>query len=524
MKSIIKISLCISALLLMNGYAFAQFSTTMSSMEKARETSLWFTGSANAAGMTIDQTVHGNEVAVAYDHSSGDFKRLFTGDSETKYAFVTQGGSKVGGSYLWGGFGYGRINRTGTLWNANLTDPYRETPYYMADPHLSDWKIDSYDLQMKISFPFLFGDKLAFGASVDYLAERGEKTIYPTATNSFHTIDFKPGLVYRLSPSLFVGLSGEYFNLYEANTPNRGVLDEPVRQMRGLGFSMLDVVANFTLQQTYMQKELWGGELQLGAQHEKSRLLLAAGYRNGVDETILRHRNAMDQSSFFKELLGALLSRELYLKLNATLSAEQNIHLIKAEVNNAYRRGVEAVEVMGSKQDGSSLGQYIAAYQSVRSTYNRLDFNASYDYFRGRSHNDYHWRAGAFLGYHSDKDDYIMPVGKQHWSGWDVGLNLKYNFTFNSGCNLLAGVNFLNHQNLGKEFVYEGPEADPDVVNEFVIPDFAYRTASYNKIAGSVVYSIKMKKIGHFIAAEAGRISGNDLSRTFFNIKIGLYF
>lgn len=532
MKTLIRISGYVSVLLLLHGYAYAQL-PTMSSIEKAKETSLWFAGSGNAAGMTVDQTIHTNELTASYDHSSGKFKRLQTGDTESEISFKTQGGGKIGGTYLWGNFGYGRRDKKGTQWNTNMVNPHRDLPFYMADPKSSDWEVDVYAMNMKLSFPFLFGDKLAFGISVDYLAELGGKLVYPTGAPDFHSFDVRPGLVYRLSPSIFVGLSGQYLNMSERSSHSTDMIPEEVRLMRGLGFSSFGIIDTWNIMNSFSLKELWGGELQLGAKNEDAHLLLAAGYRNSVDEAFTRSRNVLDQSSFFAEHVGALLCRQLYMNLSATLNVEGNIHLIKAGVNNAYRRGVEGTEVMETKDpERSALGTYVMKDQSVRSTYDHWDVQASYDYFKGKSDDDYLWRAGAFIRYDSDKDDYLSPIGRQHWSRLDIGLNLKYNVTLNSESFMLIGVNALNHSNLSKDFAYEGPEDTPDVVNGFVIPDFEYRTSKFYTFGVSIAYTIQMKKMAHFVCADIGRIAANNAdktgkqntSRTVFSVKLGLCF
>ena len=530
MKTTIKITLSIFALIVGCGAAVAQRTETLSGIEKAKATSLWFFGSHNAAGLTIDQTVFTNELSVAYDRSAGDFKRPQSGDTETILAFQTEGGRKLNGTYLWGSFSYGNLKKEGAQWNTNLIDPYRDMPFFMADPIWSVWEIQSYTMQAKVSTPFVLKERLAFGFDVAYQSQYGEKTIYPKASNRVRSIDIKPGIIYRLTPSLYIGVSGEYLDLNEDNIPTVfNNAPHNVQMMRGLGFSFLKFIGTFGLMSTNFIKELWGGELQVGFQSKTMQGLLAAGYRKSNDSHIFAQQTILngsgDNYTWLKEDGGRLLSDEFYLHIGATHQRNGNVHVVKADMNLKNRKGIENKEEMWSPDEEEIFGSYVTLYRSVRSTYDRLSIGAAYDYFRGHTENDYLWRAGLFFNYNSNQDDYIMPVGIQHFNAVDIGVQAKYNWALNPKYNMLIGLNVMNHTNLNKEFAYEGPEPDAPKIVEFVIPDFEYRTTNYFTVGGSVAFSVQIKKIGSYIGADVAYLHGGSaLTRTLFNVKLGIYF
>ena len=524
MKTITKTILSISTLFLLHGYVSAQFTGTMSGVEKTKVKSLWFYGTNNAAGLTVDQQTFSNQTALGYDHSSGDFHRPQVGETESALVFNSEGGVKLNGSYLWGNFVYANKTNVGTQWNASLIDPLRDLPFFIADKYVSDWKINTYDMQMKISTPFFLQDKVAAGLDVHYRVEIAGKQVDPRADNRFRAIHVKPGLVYRLHPSIFVGLNGEYYNHREDSPPYRSnnQLNHNVYLMRGLGFNVVDIIGSFGLNNRWMIKELLGGEVQIGAKSGSVHALLSAGYRRAAEEVVKTHLHTADQAAVIPEHGGMVSESEWYMNLNALFGSNDNINAVKVDLNNRDLKGIEALEIMVQGED--LIGGYVVEYESIRSTYDRVNIYASYDYFKGNSDNDYLWRAGAFINYGSNKDAYIEPVGIQNFNAMDVGIHFKYNLPLNPLCQLLVGVNVTSHTNLSKDFAYEGPDPDAAVISEFVVPDFDFRTMDYYKIGGSLMHATKMKKMGYFIGADAAYFQGGSLSRTVVSVKFGLYF
>ena len=525
MKNIAKIIFCTSVFCLLNGFAQAQHTETMSGIEKTKAKSLWFFGSGNAAGLTIDEDEFVDQLLLGFDRTSGDFKRVQAGEIESDLILKADGGLRLGEGYAWGNFRYARTTHRNTVWNAGLLNPFRNMPFNVIDPNVSDWQIQSYSMQMKISTPFMFGDRLALGLDVAYVNEIGAKQIDPRATNRFYSINVKPGVIYQINPSNFIGISGEFLNHREDYIPtnSNSQLTQHVFSTRGLGYSFAGTLGGTgaTTIPRWTIKDLWGGEVQYGIKGNVNAML-AVGYRKSLEDMkqatvggFVRDRELLGSHRF----IGSVLGDELYANVSSTFGSENNLNLIKFNLSNASLQGIEYIQEM------DTLRHWIVEYQSVRSTFDRMAFGASYDYFKGNSEADYSWRAGLFFNYFSNKDAYIYPIGTQNFTAMNFGINVKYNWAINSESQVLLGARIMRHNNLSKEFAYGGPNQNCASIVDFVIADFDMRTMDYNLFGAELTFHFRLQNMGFFAGQHLDYMTAaGGINRMFYSVKVGLTF
>ena len=526
MKNTIKITFSISVLFLLVGFAQAQYTETMSSIEKTQARSLWFFGSNNAAGLTIDQNDFADRVFTGFDRISGDFRRPQAGETESIFRLKADGGLKLGEGFAWGVFDYNHITNRGTRWNASLLNPFRNMPFYVADPGISDWIIQSYFMQTKLSTPFLFGDRIALGLDASYRNEMGGKQMDPRSTNRFYSFNVKPGLVFQINPQNFVGISGEFLSHREDHQSSRAVHFQayPVFVMLGAGFNQpgtVGVGSSLPLPQRWSIKDLLGGEIQYGAKIGNVNALLAAGYRKGVEDMFDNSDiNLVDV--WIPRRVGSVSTDEFHINLRSTFGSNNNLNMINLGMSNVNMRGIEYVQEMD--QD-VTVRRWIVLHQSTRSTFDRMNLHASYDFFRGRSETDYAWRAGLFANYISNKDAYIVPVGIQDFTAVNFGIHAKYNWAINSESQVLLGGRIMRHSNLSSEFAYQGPGPDSPVITDFVIPDFEMRTMNHTLIGADLTFHFRLQNMGFFVGQHLDYITAPEgLNRMFYSVKIGFTF
>ena len=514
MKTQIKI-VCISILALATtGLAQAQFTDTQSSIEKAQARSLWFSGSNNAAGLTIDGNEFIDRVALGYNHIEGDFRRHQAAQTQSAITFTADGGLKLGGAYLWGLFDFTRRTDRGTVWNASLLDPFRNMPFVVADPNVSDWQIQTYDMQVKASTPFLLNDRLALGLSLSYHNIIGAKQVDPRATNRFYAIHVKPGLVWRLNEKSFIGVSGEFLNHREDYQPTIINEEQLVNLMRGLGFNTLNIVGgNQGIRERWSIKNFWGGELQFNTRIGRANTLIAVGYRGGSEELFDDFRTPFR--------IGTMEGTEISANLSTTFGSTNNLNLITLRGVMASWEAVEYIQTLDPRWE---VNRWIVQSQRTTATFDAINIQASYDFFRGRSETDYAWRAGAFANFNVNQDAFIMPVGIQDITAFSVGANAKYNWAINSRNQLLAGVRFMHRMTLDEEFAYLGPNATAPVITNFVRPDFDIRAMNYNLLGLELTYSRNLQNMGFFISGHLDYLMAGNLSRIISSVRVGFTF
>jgi len=521
MKNIIK-TFSISALLL-GGFAHAQHAETLSSIEKTEARSLWFFGSNNAAGLTIDQNDFANRVLTGFNRTSGDFRRLQAGETESVFNLKADGGLQLGEGFAWGVFDYNHVTHRGTRWNTSLLNPFRDMPFFIADPNVSDWVIQTYFMQAKLSTPFLFGDRIALGLDITYRNEIGAKQVDPRATNRFYSVNVKPGLIYRVNLTNFIGISGEFLNHREDHVSSRAVHFGiyPVYVMRGLGFNQPGQISSgtgtttgFPTSTRWSMKDLWGGEIQYGTRIGNVSALLSVGYRMGVEDLF--------EAPTEPKRLGTVRTDEFRVNLRSTFGSNNNLNLVNLGMSNTNMRGIEYVQELDQAVD---VRRWIVLYQSTRSTFDRMNIGVSYDFFRGRSETDYAWRAGLFANYISNKDAYIIPVGIQDFTAVNLGIHAKYNWAINPQSQILFGARIMHHNSLNNEFAYHGPGADDRIITEFVIPDFEMRTMNHTLFGAEMTFHFRLQNTGFFAGQHLDYITAPDgLNRIFYSVRVGFTF
>jgi len=513
MKNILKAFVLFA--LLSSGFAHAQYTETLSETEKKQARSLWFSSTNNAAGLTIDQNDFADRVFTGFGRTSGDFRRPQAGETESVFRLKADGGLQLGEGFAWGVFDYNHITNRNTQWNASLLNPFRDMPFYVADPNISDWVIQSYFMQTKLSTPFLFNNRIALGVDIAYSNKIGAKQIDPRATNRFYSVHVKPGLIFRLTPTNFIGISGEFYNHNEDYVPSRSVHFGvyPVYLMRGLGFSFPGQIATATnVPRRWSEKVRFGGEAQFGTQIGNTHALLSAGYRRAVENLF--------EDPETPTPLGSVLIDEFYLNLSSTFGSNNNLNLVNLGFSNVNIKGIEYVMQMIPERNTWDI-----LHRAARSTFDRMNIRASYDFFRGRSETDYAWRAGLFVNYMTNNDAFIMPIGIQDFTAMNVGVHAKYNWAINPTSQVLFGARVMRHANLSSEFAYYGPGADERIITDFVVPDFEMRTKNHTLFGAEMTFHFRLQNMGFFAGQHLDYVRAyGGLSRIFYAVRVGFTF
>lgn len=448
------------------------------SLEFNHARSLWF-NSNNAAGLTVTPLDNYNEVSATCKFEDGDYKRQQSGDRITGTAFNTNGALRLGKVVLWGDFNFANRFDRASLYNTMLYQVADDMPYYVADPQVSNWKRQLYDMSLKAATPLLW-DRLGIGITANYTTRTGAKQKDPRSTTYYYHVNVQPALILRLGQH-YVGLNGLYENMFERTVPTNSdnQNDQPVFLMRGLGNYAVGTVGGLGGVGTFYYKgNKVGGGLEYG-KTGKFSFLLDLNYRLRVIDVF--------QSPTKPQRMGSTKNQtyrgNLQLMLDGALTNKLAI--------DYYRRSTDGVEYIQELDKTYEVQQWITIAKFIRSNYAFKALSLNYDLFMGRE-KGYGWRAGAKAVYSDRRDEYYLPDSHLSTENFYGEIFVKKNFDLGKYSALLAGLNGGYNKNLSGEYVYNGSYAESAVVTDFYAADFAFLTADYWQIGGNINFSFPL--------------------------------
>ncbi|WP_294080328.1 DUF6850 family outer membrane beta-barrel protein [Proteiniphilum sp. UBA5384] len=499
-------------------YVQAQEQETLhspASIELHKARSVWF-DTGNSAGLVLDNLGNFGSIEAGYRMKSGDFKRVQQGDKESTLVVDTEGGRKLGETYLWGRFSYNRNTTRDSKFNTAMLDPYRGVPFFPVDPNISDWKKQDYNLEMKVSSRPFF-DRYLFGLQAVYTTHTGAKQVDPRSEIYYYTINVKPGIV-ALLQNQELGVNFEYENMVQEtrHTNSDSEVNQDVFVMKGLGNHYTSVIGGLqSLGGFKYDANKVGGELQYVHHFQALRLLAHGGYTYRVEDVI------RDITKPRKE--GSIKEKTLYGNL-AMVYEGMNLHRVDFSVSSDRMSAIEYVQVLDNSFE---VQQWVDVYSSIRSTYRQDDIRLSYDFYKGTDH-AYQWKVGLFTNYRANDDLYIMPESKRNIKNLYMGVNGKVNMKAGASGSWTLGADFSYKSNLDGEYHYGGVDPESIVITQFMTPDFVYLAQDFYKLGGAVSYftGIGNQKSGIFVklAADYYKPSKGGGDRVIANLGAGVTF
>ena len=451
MKTMKKIFL---ATILTVGIASASFAqVTPASVEVYKAQSLWF-NSENAAGLVITPLDRFNTLEALYDMKSGDFKSAQNGRNERELRIGTEGSTTLGKGYVWGSFNYKNTAQDSTLFNTIMLDPQMDMPYYYADPNMSFWRKQSFDMSFKASTK-AFWDVLSFGITGTYNVKTGAKQIDPRCSNFKYDLDVKPGITATFG-NHSIGLTLLYTHAFERVSPINANSQESqdVAVMRGLGNQTIGVIGSLSsLGTMYYNSNKIGGAFQYGFKSSEVALLLEGWHTFAVLDA--------NQTPSKPQKMGTTIKQNIGGKGQITFG-DKNLSKISLSGNYRNTDGVEYIQEIDKRYE---VQQWVTIVQNIRSTYRTLNATAAYDFFR-LCDKGYNWKAGLNGAFYYEKDKYIYPASSFEAKNFYAGAEVAKNF-FVKKCVIAADLNAGYRKNLDGSYIYGGPMADSPYVNFF---------------------------------------------------------
>jgi len=480
---VFSLSLVLSASLSAQGQD--SVSVTTDRLELYKISNLWI-NSLNSAGLNISETLSYTEASGGYTYTKGNFRRQQEGSRNNGFLFNAEGATLLKGAYLWGKFSIETEKKRNSRFNASIIDPFRGMPYIIADNRSSDWRIQYYNLETRISTPQLF-EKIYAGLGINYNVSTGAKQLDPRPKNRYYSLELTPSVVWPINNQHNIGGTFYFKNMHEISEIEfKNVYqDATFYYLEGLGaFTQ----TTGTGRNRDYRGNSFGGELEYSIQSEKIDFLLSGGY-------IYDYENVIDGTNMLINTSRAV--RDNYSGNMAILfKGNKSRHKLFADASYQNINGIFYDKV--KDPDDPTVGQIILN-KKTRSKYRTSQFNLGYDYFR-LNNTGYTLNTGANIRYTVQKDEYLLPQpdvasSTQDIHRYDFNIHGKYNINKNLpfNGNLLIGASATYSLAQDCELNYGGANEDHLVIRELLNQDFLFLSENYWKLSFEAQYSLPLK-------------------------------
>lgn len=493
-------------------------SITSDRLELYKSSNLWI-NTLNSAGLNLSETFSYTDANGGYTYTKGDFRRQQEGKKNNGFLFNAEGATTLKGAYLWGKFSLETEKKREARFNASIIDPFRGMPYIIADDRSSDWRLQYYNLETKVSTPKLF-DKFYAGIGINYNVSTGAKQLDPRPENKYYSLELTPSIVWTINDKHNLGGVFYYKNMHE--------ISEIVfkNSYENATFYYLEGLGSFTQttgtgRQRDYRGNTFGGELQYSIQSEKSDFLLSGGY-------IYSYEDVIDGS--YKIINDARTASDNYFgNIALVFKGEKHRHKLFA---NASYQNINGIFYDKVKDPNDPVVGQIILYKKTRSKFKTTQFDLGYDYYKLRG-TGYLWHTGTKVTYVMQKDNYLLPQPDvassfQNIHRYDFDIHGKYNINKGLPFNgqLLIGASAIYSLAEDCELNYGGPNKDHIVINELLNKDFLFLSENYWKLMFDAQYSIPLTISNRAVNAY-GKVNGyvvpevNNSKRANLTVSIG---
>lgn len=419
-------------------------------------------GSANVAAMgQIDATGIGYSQLQGVG-TGGNFRRVQQPERSTALHFDTERYQSLKKSVWYGRFGYRQQWDKNIQWT-DMLNPYRGTPYVLADSIAGDWRKQAFDLEAKVASKSLAHGRLHLGASALYQVATGAKQLDPRPLSYTNQFRVGPSVLWQLNPDQQLGLSAAYaiyqedINL-EIRRPNTS---HNLYRFKGLSIHD-DAIPISSGHSRFYKAKQWIGELQHQLQWAGTAKIWTStlGYVN--------HRESTRDGSTLPTPAGDYASDRL--QLNTTIQKRgKHWHQLGIKASLWDDRGTEYHTVYDA-----NLQTYLISFSGIVYRSRLYEGEFFYRWLRTKGENDYWWLLETGLGYEERDEtyEYTQP-SEQHIAR----LNYRLAFAYNPAIPWRLRTQVAYQSSLSSQLEYTPKSGPNTTANELLFSDYDYLTA-----------------------------------------------
>lgn len=427
---------------------------------------------------------------------SGNFKRPMESSSSSVYSLSTGGYKTINRLRFLADFRYQKIYDNSIDWAA-VNDPYEGNPFIWADSSSGKWDRDHIDATIGMAATVV-NKKLHVGLVMNYAIGTGARTSEPKPYYRMRDISLRPGVIWNLSSSEELGITGEIEFVQEENEigyySNSNVL---LYRLRGYGtFSKSPFVSGERKRRGIQ----WKGSLHYGKEWKKYGLLVSATASQRDEEVF----EGIAKTSTIGYFTGINFNGSIRLFTGNDLKGKA-LDIIY-ENKNGY-----ADDMLFRAESASFIQHLLQAKLSV--------------WKQGKKTGDLiQWNISPSLCY----NDYVDQATYMQFAATTVGGTIELNYRKK----LTKRTRLTFHPTAGYFTVvdnYFTVRNQQVVIQELIIPDYSYFSADFWKAGCQLSLEIQSERThqSHFITLSGNlRMSNNkDLSsRTFCQLQYSILF
>lgn len=446
---------------------------------------------SDASALALGQWKSYSNIYVGINYKDGTFHRPQQSSSATDYLFSAEGALKMGEYRIAGGFALEQSYNKNVRFNS-IIDPYRGTPYILADSTGGNWQKQSYALWAKGASPFFY-NLVSVGLDLQLNVDRGSKKIDPRPQSNVNSISVAPSVTLKQNDfSLGAYIRYRRFRensnliLYNTSEPQK------IYMLKGMGQYVYDIFSNNERERKYQGDGLGYG-LTFGVNKEHTSMDVYMDYANYTED-------AMDIESNKPRERGRLYETRYTGGTHINIYSERAKHLIAASYFWQERSGREIIQIFNSsptvnawQTDSEAPRRSVNKQTAVKGSYSLFLFGNN----RSKEKDDYLWRFDLEANYETYSDTYKVMDSYLKYASCHLEAGAARNFALKGNNSLLIHVNGGYHSPSDKSFNYtERETVDQTIAQGLIYPDRDILWSSYYTIGGDVTFSHQLAKSG----------------------------
>lgn len=506
----------LSILILSTTSAFAQNSYDYLATEFQKSTNISLNSGIFSSSI-FDDRIQFSKVEISYNNESGDFHRVQTGDKITNLGFSSEGSYIGKRLYMIGKFDFTQNSNKGVRFTSML-DPYRGTPYDLADSTYSNWRSQYYRAGGKIAYE-LVPNLLSIGVEVMTNVSRGAKQVDPRPKTNNSNIEFSPSI--SLSKGSHVlSIAGGY-RVFKENVDlilYNSSESQKIYEFKGLGQYTYDIFSTTQRERNYNGSGI-NGLASYKYENGPLTLFLEGKYTNYTEE-------ALDIEESKLKLVGRFYNNESMIKFKTQYQTQHSLNILKLHYANINQSGREIIQVFDPSE---SVNNWITDSEvPQRWKYSNIDMGAEYSYsLISKSKGYTPLSITALANYKENKESYDVMNTYRNFNSLYMQISPIYNLNWSK--KLFSSIKVWYGYNKVSDFDanFTGREIDNQTINEMYFNYDAYiMQQSYSKIGASIEFGYNLKTVGAFVlSASFQHIKGCDnLFRNYLTSSISYNF
>ncbi|MBE9601694.1 DUF6850 family outer membrane beta-barrel protein [Pedobacter sp. MC2016-24] len=457
-------------------------------------TAQWQQGT-NAAGLWQDSIMMFGRTKLGYNQEDGAFKMAQEPERTSQFNFETERYQKIGRMLFYGRAAYTQQKDKG-LQYSDVLDPYRGTPYILADSIGGAWQKQLYALQVKAVSPAMAGQRLVLGLGATLNVGTGARQNDPRPLSTNNEITLTPGLTWRLNKSGTLGINGLYSHYREEVSleVKNGNVNHYLYKSLGLG--QLEFPTAFTAgaSRIYSGNKL-GGDVQYQWRKESISWLTSLGYRT-YQERVADGTSVPRKSGTWKQ-------KTYQFNSSLNVRGQNLLHRFSVSLQRLEDTGIEFHEFYDA---ATKTWKTLLEAEFYSSTCDQASF--SYTLIKTQPENSFNWLAEIGGNYGSVDKTYLIPASKQEISRAEVWLTAAKNWNLPNAGNFQASIKGLYSKKLDASLLYIPITADRTLLaREVLYPDQAYASADYLSTTLNIQYGFKLDKVRNVRFLLAGHLT-----------------